>query len=328
MVTLRKPAGARPQAVRGSAIISALVIAAAVAVIAGAMISRQSVATQGLDNARQRAQGEAVLHGMLAWSRQVLASDRQQEVLTRLDQPWAQALDRLPGLSIQGRFNGWIEDEQGRFNLANLVSEGRVDLDAVAAFERLCPLLKVNGRACDAIVARVIASHDRLPAQSSAPGVTFDSGRDTSSGAALRPTLAVLPMVRGLDDLRGVKGVDTASLEQLRDYVTFLPATTWVNGNTASAPVLAAQVPGLTVAKAQALLAERDHGRWFINRGDFANRLAMPMLDVQQVKVGITSDWFRVNGVVRRDGHLLRLQALLHRDELQAPRLIWERIGS
>src|SRR3546814_8001828 len=43
----------------------------------------------------------------------------------------------------------------------------------------------------------------------------------------------------------------------------FLPANTWLNGNTASAPVLAAYVPGLSLPRAQALIAERDGGHWF-----------------------------------------------------------------
>lgn len=78
--------------------------------------------------------------------------------------------------------------------------------------------------------------------------------------------------------------------------MTVIPATTWLNGNTATAPVLAAYVPGLSLERAQALINERDAGRWFINRGDFVNRLRMPQLDMITVKVGITSEWFRLRG--------------------------------
>ncbi|WP_268798217.1 type II secretion system minor pseudopilin GspK [Pseudomonas huanghezhanensis] len=314
----------------GTAIIAALVIATAVAVIAGAMIARQSVATRSLETAQQRAQSSADLQALVAWGRQVLDDDRQRDVLTRLDQPWAKPLHAVSAQTLSGTVSGWIDDEQGKYNLANLVSNGRPDADEIASFRRLCSSLGVRVRAADSIIARVIGSHDLLPTptRATAPVNSFESGRATSAASAPAPIRATLPMLHGLEDLRSVKDVDARSLDALRDYITFLPATTWVNGNTASAEVLAAQVPGLSPGHVQALIAERDHGRWFINRGDFTNRLGVATLDEQQVRVGITSDWFRVNGLVRRGGQVLRLQALLHRDELKPTRLIWERIGS
>src|SRR3546814_19770342 len=95
----------------------------------------------------------------------------------------------------------------------------------------------------------------------------------------------------------------------------FLPANTWRNGNTASAPVLAAYVPGLSLQRAQALIAERDGGHWFINRGDFVNRLRMPELEMTSVKVGITSDWFRLRGQARSGQRRVVVDALLHRSQ-------------
>src|SRR3546814_9576855 len=112
-------------------------------------------------------------------------------------------------------------------------------------------------------------------------------------------------MLRTLQDLRSIKGVTPQVLETLAPYVTILPANTWLNGNTASAPVLAAYVPGLSLQRAQTLIAERDGGHWFINRGDFVNRLRMPELEMASVKVGITSDRFR------SEEHTSEIQSLM-----------------
>jgi general secretion pathway protein K len=231
-------------------------------------------------------------------------------------------------LSAQG-FEGRLEDEQGKFNLRNLVANERVDEAQVQAFQRLCELLEVNAGLSQRISQRVIASYPRLLnaqiAEASKPG--FDSGRATSPTASHKPQKPTLPMLRSLDDLRSVDGVSDALINKLAPYLTVIPAMTWLNGNTATAPVLAAYVPGLSLERAQALINERDAGRWFVNRGDFVNRLRMPQLELTSVKVGITSDWFRLRGEARRDQRRVSLEALLHRSEDRLPQVIWSRVG-
>jgi len=243
--------------------------------------------------------------------------------LTRRDQPWAQPL-------LAAGFAGRLEDEQGKFNLRNLVANERIDEAQVQAFERLCELIGVSAVVGQRIRQRVIAGYPHLlNAQIDATGKAgFDSGRATSPDADHKPSPPKVPMLRTLDDLRSVEGVTDALIGQLAPYVTVIPATTWINGNTATAQVLAAYVPGLSLERATALIAERDAGRWFINRGDFVNRLRMPQLEVSSVKVGITSDWFRLRGEARRDQRRVSLDALLHRSEDRLPQVIWSRVGA
>ncbi|WP_166803756.1 type II secretion system protein GspK, partial [Pseudomonas aeruginosa] len=136
-----------------------------------------------------------------------------------------------------------------------------------------------------------------------------------------------MPALRRLDDLARL-GIPPATLERLRPYVTILPETTWINGNTARAEVLAACVPGLGLDQARRVLGERDRGRWFLNRGDFVNRLNMPQLQAQSVKVGITSDWFLLTAYARRDRQEVRLQALVQRKAGESTAVNWVRVGS
>ena len=91
--------------------------------------------------------------------------------------------------------------------------------------------------------------------------------------------------------------------------------------------MLSAVVPQLSLTQARGLLAERDSGRWFINRGDFVNRLHLPQVAVDSVQVGITSEWFRLQGQARREQRRVTLDALLHRPEDRPPRVIWSRVG-
>lgn len=281
---------------RGMAIISALLIAAVVAVIAAGLLTRQRVFTRSLEAEQLRIQGQWLLLGALEDSRQRLWEARQKDVLTRLDQPWARAQ--------KGLFEGRLEDEQGKFNLRNLVNRGRPDAEQVQNFERLCGLIGVDGALSRRISQRVIASYD----QTEQP--------------------ARYPMLRSLDDLSGVEGLDPLLLQRMQGFVSVLPGVTWVNGNTARAEVLSAVVPGLSLSQAQALVAERDGGRWFINRGDFVNRLHLPQVAVESVLVGITSEWFRLQGQTRREQRRVTLDALLHRPENRQPQVIWSRVGA
>ncbi|QVN03661.1 type II secretion system minor pseudopilin GspK [Pseudomonas rhodesiae] len=281
---------------RGMAIISALLIAAVVAVIAAGLLTRQRVFTRSLEAEQLRIQGQWLLLGALEDSRQRLWEARQKDVLTRLDQPWARAQ--------KGLFEGRLEDEQGKFNLRNLVNRGRPDAEQVQNFERLCGLIGVDGALSRRISQRVIASYD----QTDQP--------------------AKYPMLRSLDDLSGVEGLDPLLLQRMQGFVGVLPGATWVNGNTARAEVLSAVVPGLSLSQAQALVAERDGGRWFINRGDFVNRLHLPQVAVESVLVGITSEWFRLQGQTRREQRRVTLDALLHRPENHQPQVIWSRVGA
>ncbi|OIN52183.1 HxcX atypical pseudopilin [Pseudomonas costantinii] len=277
------------------AIISALLIAAVVAVIAGAMLTRQTVFTRSLEAEQLRVQGQWLLQGGLERSRQLLWDARQRDVLTRLDQPWARAQ--------VGVFEGRLDDEQGKFNLRNLVNRQQTDAEQLQGFERLCRLIGVDPAVSRRISQRVIASYDR------------------------REMPARYPMLRSLEELSGIEGVDPRLLRRLQTYVSVLPGNTWVNGNTASAEVLSAVVPQLSLPQAQALVAERDSGRWFINRGDFVNRLRMPQVAVDSVQVGITSEWFRLQGQARREQRRVTIEALLHRPEDRQPQVIWSRVG-
>ncbi|MDH0647975.1 type II secretion system minor pseudopilin GspK [Pseudomonas sp. GD03858] len=311
----------------GMAVISALLIAAVVAVIAAGMIERQGVLTREVENRQLALQGQWALEGGVQLSRQLLLDQRRRDPLVRNGQPWTRPILDVPLGGV--RFDGQLEDEQGKFNLRNLVVDGQVDAEALATFQRLCRLIDIEERLATAIVGRVVDSYPQRPPVTEAGAARgFDSGRLTSPASAAAPRPAKRPMLRDLDAFAALEGMDAKTLRRLRRFVTVLPALTWINGNTASAEVLAAQVPGLSLPQAVALVGERDGGRWFINRGDFVNRLRMPQLAMSDVRVGINSDWFRLHGQARQGARLLSMQALLRLREGQLADVIWTRGGA
>lgn len=305
---------------RGVAIISALLIAAVVAVLAAGMLTRQSLSTRSLEAERSRVQGHAVLLGGLQASRQLLWDAYRLQTSTRLDQVWAQRIRLDLG---DADFEGRLEDQQGKFNLRNLIAGQRVNLRELRSFERLCAMLGLEPDIAQRIGQRVIAGFAQQAQQPPAQG-----RGSTSPEPQARVIPASRPMLRSLDELQAVAGVDMHVLARLTPHVSILPVTTWVNGNTASAEVLAAVVPGLSLPQAQALVAERDRGLWFLNRGDFLNRLRAPQLTVDDLDVGTSSEWFLLQGHARLDKRRTRMQALLYRSQSDLPSVIWSRLGT
>nr|WP_306456495.1 type II secretion system minor pseudopilin GspK [Pseudomonas sp. LJDD11] len=317
-----------PTRQRGVAIISALLIVTVVAVIAAGMLARQGVFTRTLEAEQFRVQGSQVLLGGLEAGRRLLWVAGQQDSVTRPDQLWNQPLGQYgPGNAGQ-TLEARLQDQQGKFNLHNLLLNERLDSGQLRSFERLCAMIDIDPGLARRISARVIASFPHYPEGADSLATGRDSGGFSNRlDAARRPVPASLPILSQLSDLRSIAGIDEAVLERLGRYVSIIPGNTWVNSNTASAEVLAAVVPGLALDQARVLVQARDRGQWFINRGDFVNRLGLAQVSIDSLNVGITSEWFLYQGQTRQERRRSSLEALLYRTQHEMPRVIWARPG-
>ncbi|CAB3699655.1 MULTISPECIES: type II secretion system minor pseudopilin GspK [Achromobacter] len=303
------------------AVISALLVVAAVTMIVASLLQRQDTFLRAVQAAQSRAQAQALLEAGLGLARQRLREDGQRQATTRPDGVWAAPIvdTRLQRPGRDAAFVGRLEDEQGKFNLRNLVFEGRLYQDGVAELLRLCALVGVAPEVGQAIAERILAAQ---------PGAD--------------PHGRLAPLPRSLEELAGVPGVDAAVLARLRRHVTVLPRVTLVNVNTASAEVIAAHVPGMSLDQAKAMVAQRDGGLWFVNNGDFANRLsaaegaadngggasATPAARTEAPRVAVASGWFRLDGAARLGGMIQPLKALLTRGGDGVSQIIWSREGA
>ena len=84
-------------------------------------------------------QAQAVLEAGLGLARQLLREDSRRQAATRADGDWAAPIidTRLQPPGRDTAFVGRLEDEQGKFNLRNLVFEGRLHQDGVEELLRL-----------------------------------------------------------------------------------------------------------------------------------------------------------------------------------------------
>lgn len=308
-----KPAMSRSQRAQyGMAVIAALLVVSVAAVLTAGLFQRQATLTRTVENDQARAQARWLLLGGMDWARMVLRSDARRQAITHTQQLWATPVtDLRVSRDDEDRaafFSGYVEDEQGKYNLTNLAKNRNIAPTELATLQRLLSLLELPGPLANRIALRVATAQTAV-------------SQDTTGDAA-QPQA---PGLQVLDDLRTLEGVSDEVVRTLRPFVTILPVDTALNPNTASAEVLSASVAGLSLTRARQVVAQRDQGQWFNDRADFLNRLGDPDLASTDVRLDTQSQWFLVTGSVALDRAVIRMQSLVERSGRNTPRIVWRR---
>jgi general secretion pathway protein K len=276
-----------PCAQRGTAIIIAMLVLALAVAGAAAMLERQDLDARALQSQRDYEQARWMLRGGMQWARSILAEDARAGATDHRRELWASG---LPPTDVQlGSLAGEIRDEQGLFNLNNLLRGGKPDPLQIDALRRLLGAIGLSPALADAIAARIDPQ---------------------------RPLADV-------GELAGLGGLDANALGRLRLYATALPRPTAVNINTAPAEVLAAIVEGLALPEAQAL-ARRLATDPVRNSGEFQARLR-PSLRPNLEGISVSSQFFVVEGRAKVGAADLRMEALLQRTGAGLPLIVWQR---
>jgi general secretion pathway protein K len=293
---IRLPRRRPPRHQRGAALLTAMIIVTLVATLAAAMVWQQWRAVQVESAERARAQAAWILSGALDFARLILKEDLRSGRPTALTEPWATPLAeaRLSTFLAVDKSNaedgpeaflsGSISDAQGRYNLTNLVSQGKVDPLELAALERLCQTVGV-----ETSVATRIAEGLR------------DALAAATAAAPLQPrTVAQLTWL----------GVDAASVQALQPHVVLLPVVTALNVNTASREVLAAVIKELDLATAERLVQMRQRAP-FKDTASFSAQIATsaPLT----AKLDVRSSHFEVRARLRLGDRVLVEQSLVQR---------------
>ncbi|WP_094778921.1 type II secretion system minor pseudopilin GspK [Paraburkholderia ribeironis] len=335
---------------RGAAIISALLVVTLSAILVSCILWRQQVQVRRIESQRLLAQAQWVARGALDWTRLILRSEGDTSAgITYLGGLWGEPIEKTRLSDFLGQIgevraeqgaatylSGSIEDAQSRFNLRNLVASPapgvtQISAEQMAAYQRLLVSLGLSGQ-----LAKVTALHVRAGLSQSA--TRFQTGTSISSSPQVggggmtggnftnqpgiedsEDNVAVAPLLMtGVDSLLDIPGYTPEIVAKLRPFVTVLPTVTAINMNTASAEVIAAVVPGMTVSQAQALVARRQTV-FFRNSGDV--QLALTAAGVQSASIDpnqfdVNSSYFLVHGSVQHERAEVDRTALVYRDPL------------
>jgi general secretion pathway protein K len=287
---------------RGAAMLVAMVLLTVVATLASGMVWQQWRAVQVETAERSRVQTAWMLHGGLDYARLILREDQQvserNNKPTHLNAPWATPLqetkvstmlaidrDNNADTDLQAFLSGDIADAQARYNLRQLVVDGKLVKAQVEVLARLCASAGLPTDVAERLAGRFLAAL---------------LGTD--------PQAPLMPQT--VEDL-GWLGLEPDTLRRLLPLVVLLPQPTPVNLNTASREVLAAVIPGLDLGSADRLVQARS--REPFNTLDDATRVLGAAIPLPAGQVDVRSAYFQVHGRMRLEDRLQTERFLVQR---------------
>ena len=274
---------------RGAAIVLALSVVALAALAASAMMVTQAVWIRQIELSTGRTQGQLIIDAGLDWARAVLDDDARKSSVDYPGEPWATRLAPIP--VENGTVGGYLEDEQARFNLNNLLKNGAVDREQLAAFRRLLSILGLQP-----------VMGDKLADWMEIGG---------------RPLVDV-------SELALLDCFDESVRARLGRFITVLPHSTAVNVNSAPPEILAAVIAGLTLDDARALVAQRDRA-YFRSTAEFLDRLPQNVAP-SAGGISVASNYFMATIDANFGGAHARGLALLARDAFGGwPAIVWRK---
>ena len=225
--------------------------------------------------------------GLEDWARIYLREDREESEIDSLDEYWAQGIGGLP---IEGGYlTGYIEDEQGKFNVNTLLNSEL----AVIRFRRLCDNLDVDDRFIPALMDWIDQDFD----------VRYPDGMEDNY-----ETYRVANReIADISELLLVHNMTTEIYEQLKPHITALPPTTGLNLNTMSEVVFQSLGDDLDAAD----FIETREDAAFDSVEEFIERLQVP-LEIEGLSV--STQFFRAHGQVVQGDQSYDVSTLIYRE--------------
>jgi general secretion pathway protein K len=295
---------------KGVAVITALLLTTLAVTIVASLFWQQQVQVRSMENQRLHLQIQWILRGTLDWTQLILRQDgRDNREYTSLQHVWAvpvantridQYIDRerVQGEVFDASLSGQVIDANSRFNLTNLATDGKPSVASVAAFRKLLTQLRLD--------PGLATSAAQFVAAGQTPAVAPPADNTPAVVAVPVKQMKTIEM----EDLLDIPGFTPEALDKLRKYTVVLPERTLVNVNTASAEVISAVIPALSLSEAQALVVQRDRAPW--------RQLNMftALLTEQSgagSDVAIKSEYFLVQSWLKLDRASLNTEALINR---------------
>lgn len=281
----------------GVALVMVLLIVAMATTLAAFMAQQQGFWQRAMENGRDRAQARRIAEAGIDWARAVLADDASVSQYDHGKEMWAM---RLPAVQLEGgEVRGAIHDQQGLFNLNNLVRNGVASPTEVKNFQRLLDTL---GMPLDLSYTLL----DWLDANSE---TSVNGAEDEYYLRLEHPYRCANQLLSDIGELAWVKGYDASIIKRLEPYVSVLPeSNTKLNVNFAPPEVLMAVIPELDLQKARRIHLQIQSTP-FKSMNDFFQQLHIQ----QSENLAVSSQYFMVTGYATQGDGESSVHALLNR---------------
>lgn len=292
--------------IRGVALITAMLVTALVSIVALDLVARQQFDIRRTGNLLNYDQALLYSQGMEAWAARILARDAEEGVVDHLGEVWAM---HLPPLPVEGgELLGELVDQQGLYNVNNLVNGAVIDIEEMERFQRLLAFFELPLELADAVADWIDPDQEpRLP-----------GGAEDQEYLLLHPPYrAANRPLQSVTELRPVKGFSAEVYRRIAPFLTALPERTPININTAPLPVLVTLAPDLQPDAVEALIEGRGLQGYpdpqsFSNQPLLANRNANLNAGTG---INVGSRWFLVRGRATIGRLSVEFYSLLARDK-------------
>jgi general secretion pathway protein K len=293
---------------RGTALITALLVVALASIVATELIARTSVDIRRTENIVLSDQAYEYALAMEIWAVQLLLRDKKDTENDTLNEDWAGEL--TPATLETANLGGRIEDLNARFNINNLVAEnGKQSKNDVEAFRRLLGAVGLEPDLAQTVVDWIDPDIE----------ATLPNGAEDNTYLDLdTPYRVPNSLMVSSTELLLIKGFTDEKFKKLEPYIVALPVRTNVNVNTASAPVLMAMIPELSLDEAQQLIEQRP-SEGYTDITAFRGLQALQGRSITGMDV--KSDFFKIASYSEVGRSVVRLNTIVQRGsgELQLP---------
>jgi general secretion pathway protein K len=292
----------KTQTQHGVALVLVLLIVAMATTIAAFMAQQQAFWQREMENGRDRAQARRIAEAGIDWARAVLADDASVNPgVDNAREMWAM---QLPAIPVEGgEVQGTIVDQQGLFNLNNLVANGVLSAPDLARFQRLLAALGLPQELGNTLVDWMDANSETMP----------NGAEDEYYMSLDKPYRCANLPLSDIGELVWVRGFDATTIQRLQPFVSVLPeSNTAVNVNFAPPEVLMAILPGLTLQDARQLALQASSTP-FMSLADFLQRLPKTVIQDSTLLLSVSSQYFMVTGYATQGDGASSAHVLLHR---------------
>ena len=288
---------------RGVALVMVLLIVAMATTIAAFMAQQQGFWQREMENGRDRAQARRIAEAGIDWARAVLADDALVTQNDNGKELWAM---QLPAIPVEGgEVQGTIVDQQGLFNLNNLVRNGVASAPELARFQRLLGALSLPQELGSTLADWMDTNSEAMT----------NGAEDEYYLSLAKPYRCANRPLSDIGELVWVKGFDANIIKRLQPFVSVLPQSgTAVNVNFAPPEVLMALLPGLSLQDARQLVTQI-RTTPLRSTADFLQQLPKGVTQDSTVNLSVSSQYFIVTGYATQGDGASAAHALLHRSD-------------
>ncbi|MDD2814878.1 MAG: type II secretion system minor pseudopilin GspK [Thiotrichaceae bacterium] len=286
----------------GVALITALLITALATIVAVSMLGQQHLAIRRSTNFIHHDQALQYAFGGETWAMRILIRDLSLNKIDGLQDIWAMRLSAIP---IEGgSMIGQIEDLQGRFNLNNLLKDGKVSPEDVQQFQRLLLALQMPVNLSQVVIDWMDADAE----------ISLPEGAEDNAYLLKTPSYrAANQALRSPTELRLLAGMTPEFYQRLLPHVCTLPTRTQINLNTATIPVIMSLAEGLSEAAATQLIAGRDQKAFETLQAVLANPVLAGLKMVDSQSLSLSSNYFLYSSRVQLDRGQTLMSSVLER---------------